>query len=127
MTGFSRAEGHDEGVAWAWEIKSVNSKSLDLRFRLPPGFDALELPLRTGIAQRLKRGAVAVTLTLTRSAVAGGLRINRAALAQELVQAGRAAPPRADGLLALRGVLESGEEPEDEGRRTQRDAKLLAT
>jgi uncharacterized protein (TIGR00255 family) len=133
MTGFSRAEGHDEGVAWAWEIKSVNSKSLDLRFRLPPGFDALELPLRAGIAQRLKRGAVSVTLALTRSAGTGGLRVNRdalaqvTALAQELVEQGRAAPARADGLLALRGVLESGDEAEDDGRRAQRDAKLLAT
>jgi uncharacterized protein (TIGR00255 family) len=133
MTGFSRAEGHDEGVAWAWEIKSVNSKSLDLRFRLPPGFDALELPLRAAIAQRLKRGAVSVTLALTRSAGTGGLRINRdvlaqvAALAQELVEQGRAAPARADGLLALRGVLESGDDTEDDSRRAQRDAELLAT
>jgi uncharacterized protein (TIGR00255 family) len=133
MTGFSRAEGHDEGMSWAWEIKSVNSKSLDLRFRLPPGLDALELSLRGAIAQRLKRGAVGVTLTMTRSAGSGGLRVNRealaqvAALAQDLVHQGRAVAPRADGLLALRGVLESGEEAEDEGRRARRDAKLLAT
>ncbi|HXR87824.1 MAG TPA: YicC/YloC family endoribonuclease, partial [Stellaceae bacterium] len=40
MTGFARAEGHDGPLSWAWELKSVNSKSLDLRFRLPPGFDA---------------------------------------------------------------------------------------
>jgi uncharacterized protein (TIGR00255 family) len=132
MTGFARADGHEDGVSWVWELKSVNSKSLDLRFRLPPGLEALELPLRTSLAQRLKRGALSVTLTLTRVANAGGLRINREALAQvvaasqELVAAGRAALPRADGLLALRGVLESGDEPEDEGQRERRDATLLA-
>ena len=131
MTGFARADGHEDGVSWVWEIKSVNSKSLDLRFRLPPGFESLELPLRAGIAQRLKRGALSVTLGLTKSGGGGGLRLNREALAQvlavaqELVAAGKAAPPRADGLLALRGVLESGEEVEDESRRERRQAALL--
>ncbi len=131
MTGFARADGHEDGVSWTWEVKSVNSKSLDLRFRLPPGFEALELPLRTGIAQRLKRGAVSVTLGLIRAAAGGGLRVNRealalvVALAQELVAQGKAAPPRADGLLGLRGVLESGEETEDEARRERRQAGLL--
>jgi uncharacterized protein (TIGR00255 family) len=131
MTGFARTDGHEDGVSWIWEVKSVNSKSLDLRFRLPPGFEALEVPLRVGIAQRLKRGAVSVTLGLTRAASASGLRVNREALAQvtalarELVAQGEAAPPRADGLLGLRGVLESGEEAEDEARRERRQAALL--
>jgi uncharacterized protein (TIGR00255 family) len=131
MTGFARIDGHEEGGSWVWEVKSVNSKSLDLRFRLPPGLEALELPLRAGIAQRLKRGAVSVTLSMAKTGGSSGLRINRdalaqvAALAQELVAQGKAAPPRADGLLALRGVLESGEEGEDEGRRERRQATLL--
>jgi uncharacterized protein (TIGR00255 family) len=133
MTGFARADGHVDGASWVWELKSVNSKSLDLRFRLPPGFEALELPLRTSLAQRLKRGALSVTLTVTRGGAATGLRINREALeqvvavSQELVAQGRAAPPRADGLLALRGVLESGDETEDEAARERRQAALLAS
>ncbi len=133
MTGFARSDGHDEGVSWVWEVKSVNSKSLDLRFRLPPGFESLELPLRAGIAQRLKRGAVSVMLGLVKTGGGGGLRVNRdalaqlVALAQELVAQGKASPPRADGLLALRGVLESGEEGEDEARRERRQAALLAS
>jgi uncharacterized protein (TIGR00255 family) len=132
MTGFARADGHDGAVSWIWEIKSVNSKSLDLRFRLPPGFDALEVPLRAGLQRRLKRGSVSVTLSLTRAATGGGLRVNRealaqvVALAQELVSEAQAAPPRADGLLALRGVLESGEESDDAAAREGRQAALLA-
>jgi uncharacterized protein (TIGR00255 family) len=131
MTGFARAEGHEDGLSWVWEVKSVNGKSLDLRFRLPPGFESLELPLRAGIAKRLKRGALSLTLMLTRAGGAGGLRVNRdalaqvLALAQELVAEGRVAPPRADGLLALRGVLESGEEDEGEDKRERREAALL--
>ncbi len=132
MTGFARADGHEDGVSWVFELKSVNSKSLDLRFRLPPGMESLELPLRASLSQRVKRGAVSVVLTVTRAASAGGLRVNRDALAQvvalarELVERGEAAPPRADGLLALRGVLDGGEEVEDEKQRERRQARMLA-
>ena len=123
MTGFARAEGHDGPLSWAWELKSVNSKSLDLRFRLPPGFDALELPLRALVTQRLKRGSISAGLSVARAAGAGNLRVNREALAvvmrlaNELAAEVEAAPPRIDGLLALRGVLESGDETPDEGAR----------
>jgi uncharacterized protein (TIGR00255 family) len=131
MTGFARAEGHDEPLSWAWELKSVNSKSLDLRFRLPPGFDALELPLRALVTQRLKRGAISANLSVARAAGAGNLRVNREALAvvlrlaNELAHEIEAAPPRVDGLLALRGVLESGDEAPEEGAR-ERQLKLLS-
>jgi uncharacterized protein (TIGR00255 family) len=130
MTGFARAEGHEEDISWVWELKSVNGKSLDLRFRLPPGFESLELVLRSSLAQQFKRGALSVTLGLHRAAGGGGLRLNRealaqaAALAQQLVAEGRAAPASADGLLALPGVLESGQEEEDEARRERRLAAL---
>jgi uncharacterized protein (TIGR00255 family) len=130
MTGFARAEGHDGPLSWAWEIKSVNSKSLDLRFRLPPGFDALELPLRALTTQKLKRGSITANLAVARAAGAGNLRVNREALAavmrlaQELAGEIEAAPPRIDGLLALRGVLEAGDETQDEAAR-ERQMKLL--
>lgn len=133
MTGFARADGHLDGVSWVWEVKSVNSKSLDLRFRLPPGHEALELPLRAGLARQVKRGALSVTLSLTRAGGGGGVRVNRealaqvVALAQELVAQSGAAAPRADGLLALRGVLESGEDSEDEAGRERRQAALAAS
>ena len=131
MTGFARAEGEADGVAWTWELKSVNGKSLDLRFRLPGGFDALELPLRTLVSERVKRGSVSVNLTIARTAAAANLQVNRAALeqvlalARELAREIEAAPPRIDGLLALRGVLESGEELPDPAARERREARLL--
>jgi uncharacterized protein (TIGR00255 family) len=133
MTGFARAEGEAEGLAWAWEIKSVNGKSLDFRFRLPPGFDALELPLRTLLGERLKRGSIGVNLTLARAGGGTALRVNRAALeqvlalARELAREIDAAPPSIDGLLALRGVLDGGEEELDAPARERREAALLAS
>jgi uncharacterized protein (TIGR00255 family) len=133
MTGFARADGHAENFSWVWEIKSVNSKALDLRFRLGPGFEALEVPLRGLIAERVQRGSLSINLTVTRAAAASALRVNRealiqvAALAAELVEQHGAAPPRADGLLALRGVLEGGEAEEADAAREQRQAALLAS
>ena len=53
MTGFARTEGEADGISWVWELKSVNGRSLDLRLRLPPGFDALEPPLRAALAPAL--------------------------------------------------------------------------
>jgi uncharacterized protein (TIGR00255 family) len=126
MTGFARAEGDELGISWVWETKSVNGKSLDLRLRLAPGFDALEPRLRARLPQRFHRGNVSAVLTITRTAPAA-VRINRAALVQlvslmnELAGEVDAAPPRLDGLLALRGVVETVEDDEEaviEGRRT---------
>lgn len=134
MTGFARAEGSQDGFSWAWELKSVNSKSLDLRLRLPPGFDYLEPQLRSSVAARLKRGNISANLSIMRSNVAAGaLRVNREALDQILALvddlAGKtaAAAPRLDGLLGLRGVLEPAEEEETPELREQRGEALLAS
>lgn len=118
MTGFARAEGDARGISWVWEIKSVNGKSLDLRLRLAQGFDALEPQLRASLAQRFRRGNLSASLAVTRTAPAV-LRVNREALAQlvalmnELAGEIDAAPPRMDGLLALRGVIETVEDESD--------------
>ena len=125
MTGFARTEGDGLGISWVWEIKSVNGKSLDLRLRLVQGFDALEPQLRALLARRFRRGNFTASLAVTRTGSAV-LRVNREALAQlvalmnELAGEIAAAPPRIDGLLALRGVVESVEEESDailDGRR----------
>jgi uncharacterized protein (TIGR00255 family) len=118
MTGFARAEGHGFGISWVWEMKSVNGKSLDLRLRLISGFDALEPQLRATLAERFRRGNFSATLAITRTAPAV-VRVNREALVQlvalmsELAGEIEAAPPRLDGLLALRGVVETVEDEDD--------------
>lgn len=134
MTGFARLEGHEGALAWVWEVKSVNAKSLDLRFRLPGGFEALEIPMRASVNQKLRRGSVTANLTVTRAAGTVGLRVNREALdailrlARSLTEEFKTlAPPRIDGLLALKGVLESAEEIPDEAARERQFALLAAS
>ena len=130
MTGFARTQGEAPGISWVWEVKSVNGRALDLRLRLAPGFDALEPELRAAVAQRFRRGNFSASLSIARIA-APVLRINREALAQlvvlinELTGEVEAAPPRLDGLLALRGVVETVED-EDEAVLEERRAGVLA-
>jgi len=129
MTGFARAQGDGLGISWVWEVKSVNGKSLDLRLRLGPGFDVLEPQLRTMLAQRFRRGSFSATLTVTRTESAV-MRLNRenlarlVALMNELAGEIEAAPPRIDGLLALRGVVETVEEEAEAVIEQRRQAVL---
>jgi uncharacterized protein (TIGR00255 family) len=119
MTGFARAEGEGCGISWVWEIKSVNGRSLDLRLRLPPGYDPLEPELRGALARRFRRGSFSAELRIIRTAPAA-LRLNRRLLAQlmalidELAGSVAAAPPRLDGLLGLKGVVETVEDDPEE-------------
>ena len=111
MTGFARAEGSAGDVSWVWELRSVNARGLDLRFRLPPGWDGAEPGLREQAGRALRRGSVTAGLTLRRGAE-GRISIDEAALerALELAMAlhrriAGSAPPQPAALLALPGVL----------------------
>lgn len=116
MTGYARAQGQDSAISWIWEVKTVNGRGLELRTRLPTGFDFLDLPAREALQKRLRRGNVSLTLTVARLHKSGPLSINEGLLARyvELARtlhrdAPDLAPARIDGLLALRGVLETTE------------------
>ena len=104
MTGFARGHGVSGSYAWAWEIKSVNGKGLDLRLRLPPGWDAVEAPARARAAETLARGTVHANLTVEREGAAPVVRVNDAVLDAVLatVRAARAAgsKPRRRGSTA---------------------------
>jgi len=112
MTGYARAQGSDERRRWVWEARSVNGRNLEIRCRVPQGFDRLENPARTAIGTRMKRGNVSLTLTIASEQQSKPLRVNRALLAElaglvEEVRKGTgAAAPTADGLLRVRGVIE---------------------
>ena len=131
MTGFARAEGSEAGASWAWEIKTVNSRSLDLRFRLPPGLDRLEPAARTALGAKLKRGNVSANLQLHRTEREPKLKLNRAALDEtlaivaELRRELNAPPPRVEELLRIKGVITEIEPEEDEAARERLDAALL--
>jgi uncharacterized protein (TIGR00255 family) len=131
MTGFARGHGVSGAYAWAWEVKSVNGKGLDVRLRLPSGWDAVEAPVRALASSRLARGSIQASLTVERTGVVPVVRVNapvlEAVLATLRELAGRidASPPSLDGLLALKGVIEVGDAEEREEER--RDAEAAAT
>ncbi len=133
MTGFARAVGHDRALGWTWEVKSVNGRSLDIRFRLPLGFDRVEAAARSLVSQRFKRGSLSASLSLARPAATAAWRINRELIEQLLSLhkdfGGRIArsAPRLDALLAVRGVVEPVEELESEEAAERRAAAIIAT
>ena len=130
MTGFARAEGTSGPSQWAWEIKTVNGKSLDIRFRLPPGFDVLEASARSVLSAAFARGSCQVSLQVKRSSAVPTVRVNQPVLQAVLAamaDAGRqidAAAPRLDGLFAIRGILETDEPEETEAERADLLAQL---
>ncbi|CAN7216412.1 YicC/YloC family endoribonuclease [Brevundimonas sp. LjRoot202] len=133
MTGFGRAEGAEGGWTWSVEARSVNGRNLEVRFRGPPSFDRLE-PLAKAAAQKhFSRGQLTVGIQTRRADPgAAALRVNEdilaryLALANELAEEG-ATPPSADGLLALRGVLETPEEDEDPAARAAVETAMAAS
>jgi uncharacterized protein (TIGR00255 family) len=132
MTGFARVEGEHAGLRWAWEAKSVNGRGLDLKLRTPSGFDMLEPQARALAQAKFKRGSLQVSLNLARDAAAPPpLKIDHAlvesllAAGQPYVDSGRVAPPRWDGLLSVRGVMQSEESVVDEEARAALEAALL--
>jgi uncharacterized protein (TIGR00255 family) len=132
MTGFARGHGVSGPYAWAWELKSVNAKGLELRLRLPPGWDAIEGPARGKAAEVLARGTVHGNLTVSREGLPPVVRVNEPVLAAVLATlrdlAGRiqAAPPSLDGILALKGVVEVVDQDQQEEDRQAAEAAVIA-
>ncbi len=132
MTGYGRAASSVAGADILVEIKSVNGRGFDLRMRLAPGFEQLEGDIRRRIGQVITRGSLTVTLGVEREGEGGRVVINHQAL--EAVIAGlewlaprvNAEPPRLDGLLALKGVIEQHQSPLTPEEEEQLHAAILA-
>ncbi len=133
MTGFARVDGAGEGYRWTWELRSVNGKGFDVRLRLPPGFDHVELPARERIAAKVARGNVQAGLAVQHDTGATKIRVNEEVLVQviaALEQIGKrvtAQPPTLDGILAIRGVVEATEADPDEAARAALAGGILAS
>lgn len=120
MTGHADASGAAGGIGWAWEARSVNGRGLDFRIRLAEGFEGLEPQVRAALSGQFVRGSFSVTLRVNRAPAGAGQQVNQAALATAIAgaQAARAAaeavglalaPMTLGELLAMRGVLETGQ------------------
>jgi uncharacterized protein (TIGR00255 family) len=131
MTGFARVGGQDDRYGWTWEIKCVNGRGLDVRCRLPSGFDTVEPETRSRISRRFSRGSFSVNLQIAQVAGQTPVSVNTDLL-DRLIEVARAyegapgvLPPRLDGLLSVRGVIETVERPDDADLVSKRELLIL--
>ena len=124
MTGFATKSGALGAYSWAWELRSVNGKGLDLRIRVPDWIPGLEAGLRTALAASVARGNVTLGLRIQREEAAGAMAINESQLADVLAALGRIeavamdagvslAPSKATDIVTMRGVLEQAVAEDD--------------
>ena len=121
MTAFASKRSTEQGLAWVWDLRSVNARGLDIRLRLPEGIEGLEQAVRGAISAAMKRGSISLSLKMAREAGDVPLTLDPAQLdrtleALRLVQerAGRigvnlSAPSPAE-ILSQRGVMTARED-----------------
>jgi len=130
MTGFARSEGTSGRCRWAWELRSVNGKGLDLRIRLPQGFEQFETMVRQKAAAAFTRGNMQIGLSVSVAEAQVQPVINQAALSailslrEQLSGIVDSAPLRLDTLLGVRGVVDFREAEESEAERESRDQDI---
>ena len=130
MTGFGRGEGALGAWSWAVEARSVNGRNLEVRFRGPPGFEGLERAAREGAQSRFQRGQLTVGVQAKRADAAGAVQINIEQLERYLkagapyVSTGMVAPPSLDGLLGLKGVVETVDAADDPAAQAALEAAM---
>lgn len=133
MTGFARADGMHGETSWHWEARSVNGRNLDVRLRLPSGFEALEIKARALAQEKLARGNCIINLWVKREGGPLEIRLNEAALRQAQAVAQRAQEvtglkqTRLDTLLGMRGVVEAVEGEDSEAAQAALSQALIAS
>jgi uncharacterized protein (TIGR00255 family) len=135
MTGFARSQGMTGDIQWVWELRSVNSRGLDLRLRLPNGFEALDQPVRKLASGAFARGSISANLQVQWARARASYQINEEWLAavqhraRRLLLQGDAAEferIRPEGLLALRGVIEAVDEAPSPSLEAEIHTELMA-
>ena len=117
MTGFAARSGSADGFTWNWELRSVNGKGFDLRFRMPDWLAVLEADLRKHVGTIVTRGSVSLNLRVAREAGENPVEINPDALnrvldaiAQIEERAGATGvnltPASASDVMSFRGVMD---------------------
>ncbi|MBS28546.1 MAG: YicC family protein [Alphaproteobacteria bacterium] len=134
MTGFARASGQDERYAWVWECRSVNARGLDVRCRVPNGYEAAEQAIRAAANKSFRRGNINIGLSVDRvDQTQTQFRVNRDLLDQvlslrdELGDAVAATAPTIEGLLSIRGMLETVDLSEDAEALAARESAVIAS
>ena len=131
MTGFARTQGQLEETSWVWELRSVNGKGLDLRLRIPNGFEALEVKSRNLLTQYFSRGNIQISLSMTQSSSASIPYVNQDAVsalldaARELQGKVGGNLPSAAELMSMRGVVELSEKQFDDDAKDKLHLAIL--
>ncbi|MCF8473666.1 MAG: YicC family protein [Emcibacter sp.] len=131
MTGFAREAGAWNDYHWTWEIKSVNGRNLDVRFRMPIGLDAVEQAARKIIKDHIARGSINVNLQLSRDAASTAFKVNQEMLdilvevAIDTSMRNHLPQPSLDALMGIRDVIQYIDKEEDEETILSRDKILL--
>ncbi len=121
MTAYATGRGQTEQLEWAWELRGVNAKGLDLRLRFPEGLETLDPRARKALSARLHRGSIALSLKVSRQSSTEPMGLNQAALAAFIAQALevtskleasglKAGPIDPAEVLARRGILDVEEQ-----------------
>jgi len=123
MTGYAAATGESARGALSLELRSVNSRYLDVQMRIGDELRALEPLLRELIGSRIARGKVECRLAFAPSAASGAQRLDAAALVRlrSLAQEAKNAFPDAAALriadvLRWPGVVAEAQTDEGEMR-----------
>lgn len=131
MTGFARSSGSFAAYSWQWEVKSVNGKGLEIRCRVPAGFDQLEDKIRKLLKSTFHRGSINIQLQFENARGDQPYRVNTdfldelLTLANQYVEDGRGKLPHMDGMLALKGVIEQNDATQDHTSNEELQAVLL--
>ncbi len=133
MTGFARTAGSWENYHWTWEIKSVNGRALDVRCRVPSGYDGVEQMARKAMKAAIARGAVNINLQLSRDTEGVNFKVNQKMLdalvevATQTAMNNHLPQPGLDALMTVRDVIQYVEPEEDDATIKARDAALSAS
>ncbi|VAX26114.1 UPF0701 protein YloC [hydrothermal vent metagenome] len=72
MTGYGKASGSSNDYTFEVEVKSVNSRFLDISVRLPKDLSSKEIELRNLIKQKINRGKVSLNINLSKDGISNG-------------------------------------------------------
>ncbi len=131
MTGFALSSGQSDNLSWEWQARSVNGRSLDVRVRVPVGFESVERVVREEITKKFSRGNISLSLTLNRSSVSPVYSINNTLLEQifniQKSLKGRISsePLSLDLLLSIRGMLEVTDSNDDYKTASLNETELI--
>ena len=125
MTGYAQAKHESDEVSLSIRLRSVNHRSLDLQFRIPPDLEPLEGLIRKAVKSSVRRGQIQINASLRWSDTATTVSINRPLVDaylkayRELAGAhGIPSEPDLNAMLRVPGALTYETDQLDERRRS---------